>query len=176
MTLDMKKYCEIDLSVLIILAVVTQLMGQLLSQQFPEANYYLNFSILVGMLAIIRWGYLGSIVYIIAGFAMFFISDVSAIKTLLLYPFANAFIILAINFFKIFKVEKLKENNLILILFIITVFVSVSIGKGVAAFLLGEQLLPTILYYLTINLFNIVMVFIVLQLIKNREGLLIKFI
>jgi len=173
---ELKAYCKIDLSVLIILAIITQLSGYILNLKFPEANFYINFSILIGLLAIVRWGYLGVIVYVVAGLSMLFISDTSYLETILVYPFANAFIILALVFFKLFDVSKLKENNLVLILFILTIFVSVSIGKGIASFILGNQLISSILYYFTVNLFNVVMVYVVLQIIKNKEGLLIKFL
>jgi hypothetical protein len=170
----LEKYRLFDLTLLSILAICAEVMGKLLLDFFPGAGFYLSFSILVALIAIVRWGPIGTIVYVLVGVPMIFLQEGSIVENLILYPVANIFIVITCCFFKIIKRDTMKKNNFYILCYIVSAYVAVSIGKGFATFLMMGVFLNNIIYYFITQLFNMVMVFIGFLIIKNKDSLLEK--
>lgn len=170
---DMKKYRLIDLILLSIIALIAEVMANVLLVFYPGAGYFLSFSILVAMIAIIRWGKVGSIVYVIAGLPMIFLGSGTLLENILIYPIANIFIILNSLIFKFLDRDKLKLNNFYLVLYVLVSYLCLSLGKGLGGFVINGSFLRNLYQYLVTHLFNIIMVFIALNLIKGKDGLLV---
>jgi hypothetical protein len=170
---SVSKYRIFDLVLLAVLAVFCEVIGELLHIRYAGAGFYLSFSILIAIISMIRWGYWGTLVYVIAGIPMVFIHDGSLVENLLLYPFSYMFLGLANIFFIFVKRSKIKESAMLILCFTIIAYISVSIGKGISTYILTGVFLNGLLYYNVIQLFSFVMVFIVLLLIRNSKGLLV---
>lgn len=170
---SIEKYRLFDLCLLSVLAIVAEVMGELLSIRLPGAGYYISFSILVAIIAMIRWGAYGAVVYILASIPMVILHDGPLLENVLLFPFSYAFIVISSIFFKGFDRHRIKEDKLVLLLFMITAFLSVSVGKGLAMYFLVGDFLKSVAYYGLTQLFSGTIVYLVLLVIRDRKGLLV---
>lgn len=169
---NIKNYKLFDLALLSIIALVSEIMGSKLLDIFPGAGFHLSFSILVALIAMIRWDKAGAIVYIIAGLPMIFLGAGTYLENIMLYPLANLFIIFTALLFKLINRDKLRSNNFYILLYVLIAYISVGIGKGITLFLMSGVFLESVFYYLMGQLFNMIMVFIILLLLKEKDGLL----
>lgn len=167
-----KKYKIFDLTLLSALAFVAEVMSNILHNKLPGAGFYLSFSILIAMIAMIRWGKIGAFVYVVAGIPMVFLLQGDLIEKTMLYPVANITIIFASFLFRFIDRSDIKSDNLYLLIYVIITYMSVAIGKGFITFVFAGNFLKSAIYYIISQLFNMVMVFLVLLLVKNKEGLL----
>ncbi len=95
------KYKQVDIIMLTVLAIVAELIGYFAHLNYPDAGFYLSFSIILCIIGMIRWGWSAFIIYPIAGLALVFTAQSGEIlEKILLYPVANSFIVLSILFFK----------------------------------------------------------------------------
>jgi len=173
MTMDLKQYRMMDLGLLTLLAIASEVLGDFLHKALPSAGFYLSFSVLITLIAIIRWGKIGSIVLILAGIPMVLLGPNSIGVNLLLYPIANGGVILAAIVIERIGKERLVADLLKMLLMIIGTHLAIALSKGLAVMVLGEPLLNGVILYLLANIFNIVMTYVVMVLIRKRQGLLI---
>lgn len=171
---SVEKYRLFDLILLSVIAVVCEIVGEILHITLPGAGYYLSFSILIALIAMIRWGKWGAVVYIVAGIPMIFLHNSTVIENIMLYPIANAFIAVSCIVFRFVDRDRIKDNIIRLFLFTVTAYLSVSIGKGVGIFILTGVFGKSAAYYFLTQLFNMTMVFLILIIIKHRNGLLVN--
>lgn len=168
------KYCILDLVLLSIIAVFSELIASLLYIELPKADFYVSFAGVVTMIAMIRWGAIGSLVYIITGFVAFFTQEGQFLEILLLYPFAHSFIALSSIMFIIIDREEMKENLFALLSYSVVTYLCISIGKGGAMFLLNGDFMKSVSYFSVIQLFNMVIAFVILLIVRNSKGLLVN--
>lgn len=170
---SIEKYRIFDLTILSILAIGAEILGHVLHIKLPGAGYYLSFAILIAIVAMIRWGAFGAAVYVIAGITMIFMNEGPVLESILLYPFSYAFIGLSAVSFKFVNRHKMKDNIFVLLVFSIIAHISVSVGKGLAMYLLTGDFIDSFIYFNLTQLFSMVIVGIVLVVIKNKKGLLV---
>lgn len=172
MTMDLKQYRMMDLGMLTVLAVIAEVMGDYLHKALPGAGFYLSFGVLIALVAIVRWGSIGSIVLVLASVPMVFLGPNSIGVNLLLYPVANAFVFIAgVAIVRIGR-EIIIADLLNMLLMIIGTYLTVALGKGLVVMVLGDALINGAVQYLLTNIFGIVMTYIVMVLIRKRQGLL----
>lgn len=172
MTMDLKQYRQMDLILLSVLALITEIMGFYLHDAFPGVLYYLSFGVLIAVIAVIRWGAMGSVVYIVAGLPMVFLADNGVLVNILMYPVANSFILLAALLIAKRYRQKIIDDSVYLLFYLVVTFAVLALGKGSMIFILGESFVGSTLMYFISQLFNLVMTFVILVLLKKRQGLL----
>ena len=178
---SIEKYRIFDLALLSLLATIAEVAGEVLHDKLPGAGYYLSFSMLIAIIAMIRWGIWGSLVYVISGIPMIFLhhdpENIDIFKNILLYPISYVFIVIAAVYFKIINRNDIKNNRFYLLTYTLFSYICVSLGKGFSTYILSgnfwEASVNTV-EYLVIHAFNIVMVYIVLLIIRGRKGLLVN--
>jgi hypothetical protein len=178
MSVGIRHYRIFDLSLLTILAVLAELISQYATAHFMGSGFYLSFSILVAFIAMIRWGASGILVYVVAGLVNVFTRansgfDLSFAQALLLYPVTHAGISLAALMFKKYTMEELVERSTRLLAFTLLGYLGIGLGKGIVGILLGYSFLNFFTNYLLINLFNLIIVFIVLLLLSRKGDLML---
>lgn len=167
-----KKYQMFDIILLSIIALVAEIMGSVLHNILPGAGFHLSFSILVALIAMIRWGKIGALVYVVAGIPMVVLQEGNLLENIMLYPLANVTIIFACLLFRFKNRSDLKLDNFNILIYVVGAYISVALGKGFVTYVISRDFLKSTTYYLVGQLFNMVMVFLVFLLIKNKEGLL----
>jgi|GEM_PF-4441254 len=167
------KYKQVDIIMLTLLAIACELLGYFAHLKFPDAGFYLSFSIVLCIVGMLRWGYSAFIIYPIAGLALVFTAQPSEIfDKILLFPVANSFIVLSAVMFKFVSRETVKDSGTKTLIFVLAAYASVAIGKGFAMLILAGGLFNGMAIYVLADLFNIVMVSLVLLFLRKRDGLL----
>jgi hypothetical protein len=171
----LKRIRKIDLTLFTIMAIIAEVGSELAFKRFSGAGFYISFSILIGIIAMIRWGQRGAIVYLIAGLPMVVLNwnDASFVELLVMYPIANGFIVLSSFMLLLKKRNDIQKSTLFLLLFEIAAFASVSIGRGMASWIIQGSFLTSSLDYFVNQLFSIVITFIVLLIVRRSKELLI---
>lgn len=170
---NLKQYRMMDLGLLTVLAIISEVLGDLLHKQLPGAGFHLSFSILIALIAIVRWGKAGTLVYIIAGIPMIILGPNSMIQNILLYPAANGFILLCALIAERFDMKEMIRDNLRLLLFTATAFVATAIGKGLMLFLYGDSIFSASAMYFLANMFSLIMTYVVLLIVRRKGDLLV---
>lgn len=170
---SIEQYRTIDLTILSLLAMFTEVMGELLHLRLPGAGFHLTFAALVGIIAMFRWNEYGGIVLVAAGLPMIVLGANSLFVNILLYPIASGFGVLGALIIGRSNKEEILINPMKLFGVIVIVFGSISLGKGFIMFILeGQFIANTIMYFLSQS-FTMIMSFVVLLLVKKRGELLI---
>ncbi len=171
--MSLKKYRQVDILILTVIAIVCEVVGYLAHMRYPDAGFYLSFSILLCMIAMLRWGIWGCIVYPVAGLFMVFTAQSGQVlEKILMYPVANCFIVLSIIMFRVVKRDDIRLDAGLTVLYVLVCYLSIAIGKGFGLLLLGERPIQGMALYLLAELFNIIMVFIVMLFLRKRDGLM----
>ncbi len=165
-----KQFMIIDISIFSILAILSEFASYQLLYLFNSAGFIFSFSLLLGLIAVYRWGLPGTIVYILSGLSMIFINS-HLIANLLFYLIANLFFILTPLFFKVVSRNKVKTKLFYLFLYILIPITFLSIGKGLVIYLLEGHFYGFTDYFAS-QLFTLVITFIVLNMVIHTEGLL----
>jgi len=173
MTMDLKQYRLMDLSVLTFLAVVAQVLGTYLHNILPGAGFYLNFGVLITIIAIYRWGAYGTLVLMISGIPMI-IMGVNLIGiNLVLHVIAPGLIVGLTLIFRKWKAQDILFDTLQLLLLTVAAYVLLAIGQGIGVLLLGENPITAGVMYFLSNSFSMLMTYVVLLLVRKRPGLMI---
>jgi len=170
---NIEQFRIFDLVFFSVLAMVSEIMGEILHLQFTGAGFYLSFSVLVAFIAIVRWDEFGVIVMIVAGLPMIILGPNIILHNIIMYPIANSFIIFTALVIKRVDKEDLIEDPLKLLGIVLLAYLSVSLGKTFGLLLIGDSFIKGGVIYFTSQLFNILMTYIVALLLRNRQGLLV---
>lgn len=170
---SIEKYRIFDLVILSILAVAAEIVGNILHIKLPGAGYHLSFAILIAIIAMIRWGAVGAVTYVVAGFAMLFFYQGSVLEAFLLYPFSYVFVGLSAIFFRFVDRNKLREDVFLLLLYSLIAHLSVAVGKGITMYILTGDFIDGFILFNITQIFSIVIVSIALLVIKEKDGLLV---
>ncbi len=138
--MDIKQFRFMDLTFLTILAVASQVVGTLLLKDvFKGAGFQMNFSLLIAVIALIRWGKYGLHIYPLCGLAEALIDDRYSvlIDRLLIYCIGACFIVISMLVFKLIKREKIGTNLWLINMFITIAYLTTSIGVALMVFLLS---------------------------------------
>ncbi|MDF2698614.1 MAG: hypothetical protein K0Q49_170 [Haloplasmataceae bacterium] len=174
MELTLNKYRMMDLTFFSILAVIAEVISIVALREFSGAGFYLSFSVMIAIISIIRWGAIGSVVYIASGIPMIFISSEEILTGLLLFPLANTFISLSTIIFLFIKREDIIKNRLLFLTYQVLVFVCISFGKGIASYIIDGNFINVLYSYFVSQLFCILITCLFLTSISKKEGLVVN--
>lgn len=162
-----------DLFILSLLAFGSEFLGYFLVEKL-ETPFYLSFSFAICFIAMVRWGVVGVITYVIAGISLFVLKDNGDnIAGSFFYEIvANAAICIPFIFFinKNKNVIVGKMLNVVIVLMLCVLCLTVS--KGVVLLITEQSFTGAIEYFgysLLINLMNVVLL---LLFAKTKSQLL----
>lgn len=165
-----KQFKTVDLVVFSVLALISEFVSIQLLNVFDGAGMVFSFAILITLIAIYRWGYIGSIVYVVAGLGSLFVSTNYGVN-ILYYPIANIAIVGTVLVFKVLKKEDFKTKGLYLFIYSVVPILFLSISKGLILWIVDGNVFGFTDYFAS-QLLTILITFIVLNLVVRVEGLL----
>ncbi len=167
------RYMFFDLFLLTILATASEIAGVFLLKPFPQAGIYISFSVLITLIALIRWRLAGIIVGIISSTSMVFLNQDQLLKAILSYPVATLFIIFLLIFTNIFRNDNITKHIYQLYLYVLLGYLAVAVGKGIINVIYGDSFIAGLIYYLTNNSLSIVISLIIVFLLKNKKDIFV---
>ncbi len=162
-----------DLFVLSLLAFGSEFLGYFLVDKL-ETPFYLSFSFAICFIAMIRWGIIGVITYVVAGISLFVLKfdDATIVGSLFYEVVANAAICLPFLYYINKNRNDILKNMLRVVIVLMLCVLSLTIAKGLVLLIAENSLTGAIEYFgysLLINLMNVVLL---LLLVKSKSQLL----
>lgn len=157
-----------------ILAVVTELFGYFALRRYPGAGFTLSLSLLVTVIAMIRWGVWGSLVYLASNIALLavHVGEKPLPFLILFYPVAGLFVAAAALAFLVKPRNGIKADKLWFVLFQAGIFILAALGRGIATLIYGEGFLNGVISFWLNNTFSMVATVIISLFLLKRDGLI----
>lgn len=167
--MTLEKYRTIDITMLSLLAAVFEFLGNYLAEKW-SVSFSLSFASMIAIIGIFRWGYAGTVIYIVAGIPMVLMKQEEILDSLLFYVIGNSFIGIIPLLFRKLNYDRIRDHSLMFNAFIVLLCLSISLGKGIAFIIMGEP--QGIMAVLGAFLFTIVVNLILLNVLKRTNGLI----
>jgi hypothetical protein len=90
----------VDLLLLSILAIAAEALGILLHGKFPFAGYYISFSTMVAIIALLRWGAVGAVVNCLIAIPAAILSKSVSVPLFLFYFISNSGVMIVPKLFR----------------------------------------------------------------------------
>jgi hypothetical protein len=171
--MTLKNYRKMDLILLSILAVLAEFMGLWLHSKYPLAGFYISFSTLISIIAMLRWGKFGVIVSCVIAIPTTLLSGSMSLSLFLFYVISNCSVILLPVFFKSFKTSNIISKSYLLFGYVVSFYGVLTITRGLIGVIIGLTFFEAVIQTINQLLFIMIINYIVLILVKKREGLLV---
>ena len=143
-----------------------------------STGFYFSFAILIFIIFSIRWGNISIIALILSGIPLIFIQpignwqSIEIWKGILYYMVVNVFAIIPIAIYGKRNRNKLISGPIILTLYVLAVFLSLSLGKEIALLIINGDWLGGIKYFISEIFILVVSVVVLLVLAKLKIKLI----
>ena len=176
MRMSYAKYKFADLTIFIALALLFSFISEYAYLKINNPLVYLNFGLLISAIAIVRWGFWGSLAYAFSGIPLliFRSGEAELWFQILYYVFANMTIGISVLLFKFLGKDKIHKSFFHALLFLGVIFISVTIVKGVLLSFLAGDLFGQIYSYFLAESFNMVITVLAFVFINRfSDGLIV---
>lgn len=166
-----------DLVFFSIISVIAELVTAI-SFANLSTGFYFSFAILIFIIFSIRWGNISIIALILSGIPLIFIQpignwqSIEIWKGILYYMVVNVFAIIPIAIYGKRNRNKLISGPIILTLYVLAVFLSLSLGKEIALLIINGDWLGGIKYFISEIFILVVSVVVLLVLAKLKIKLI----
>ncbi len=166
-----------DLVFFSIISIIAELVTAI-SFANLSTGFYFSFAILIFIIFSIRWGNISIIALILSGIPLIFIQpignwqSIEIWKGILYYMVVNVFAIIPIAIYGKRNRNKLISGPIILTLYVLAVFLSLSLGKEIALLIINGDWLGGIKYFISEIFILVVSVVVLLVLAKLKIKLI----
>ena len=126
--MSLKRFKTMDIVIFVVLAAVFEYINFFASTSFEDFKImFLSYSIVLSLISVFRWGYSGSLVAMFGGIAACFAANTIDPTLFLSYGVGNlvGMLIPSVIFIQVVKRDKMKNNKLLLLLYLTLCFISV---------------------------------------------------
>lgn len=163
-----QQFMWFDLVLLSLLAAISEWMGNAFLPLWGSGFYY-SFSIVIGLIAMIRWGAAGVTVSVIGGIPGMFFSHMTFGSGL--YVMSNLFLGIPVLLYGQKNRDRIAGSMVFLASYVLLSHISLSAGKGMIIFLLTGERTGAIDYFGATFLILVINVIVCLVL-RTRKGLI----
>ncbi len=166
-----------DLVFFSIISIIAELVTAI-SFANLSTGFYFSFAILIFIIFSIRWGNISIIALILSGIPLIFIQpignwqSIEIWKGILYYMVVNVFAIIPIAIYGKRNRNKLISGPIILTLYVLAVFLSLSLGKEIALLIINGDWRGGIKYFISEIFILVVSVVVLLVLAKLKIKLI----
>lgn len=171
--MKIEQYRLMDLSLLSILAMVAEALGIWLYGKFPLAGYYISFSTMIAIIALLRWGSFGAVVNCLIAIPSALLSQSVSIPLFLFYLISNSTAALIPVLFKRLETSVIVARSYLLLAYVLGFYGVLTLSRGLFGFIMGVSFPAAVMQTFTQILFSMIMGYILLVMLKRREGLLV---
>lgn len=168
-----KNVMYFDLIILTILSFLSDFFGYYLVGEIGS-SFYLTFSLAITIIAMVRWGTIGVITYVVSGLSLLYLKSSTSIGINFIYEVvANAFVCVPFLIhsvvYKTIKVEKIISLTIMSI-------ITLSLAKGVVLVIVDGEMMSIINFFMSSMLINIMNIGLILLLKITKSQLLIDMV
>lgn len=139
--MTLKQYRFADVTVFIILAVGISFISEYLYSIMPIKYYYFNLSLLVSLILMVRWGWIGAVAFALSGIPVMVYrgGEANLFFQVLFYSISNLSI--GLSWFILKKIDKqqLAKSFRLTLYYLMTAFIGIIVVKGMFMMVVGEN-------------------------------------
>ncbi len=166
-------YKTFDIMFFCLLAFVLSLLSELLFK-YLKISFYVDFGILIALILIVRWGFIGSISYVIYGIPIVLFRGNELYFSILNDSLIHMFLGLIVIGFKFYERDLIGKNFFITLIYILSSYLILIIVKSTTMLILNHNLLNNIYMYVASMLLSFVLVLLAFYFIGYfSDGLII---
>lgn len=166
-----KQYRNIDISIFAILVAISETVATLATNKwFAAQPVAISTTLLFVCMVMMRWGGL-ALIHAIIGGAVFCIVMSASIERFLIYIVGNCFSLLAFLVLKAFGKETVRKSVPKLLLFTVTAYVAMQMGRWLISLFFGGGV-GTLLAYLGTDVISLLFAAVVILLMRNTDGMI----
>lgn len=166
-----KQYRNIDLSIFAIILVISEAITTLASGKwFAAQPIALSTTLLFICMVMMRWGG-WAIIHALIGGLVLCIASGAKIEQFAVYVIGNCLSLLALLLFKVFRRETVRKDVPKLLLFTLTAYVFMQLGRWIVSLFFGGDI-GTLVAYLGTDVISLLFAVVVLLLMRNTDGMI----
>ena len=164
----LKNFRFFDLFVFTLLMVVSEFLSSFLFDVL-SSGFYLSFSTLLFLIVSIRWGWWALIPFVLSGIPLVLKGDYDLVLGIIYHCVVNAFAIIPILFLGKKDRNVVKKSNLALIIYILSVLISLSLGKGLVIFIHSKNIAGMYGYFVSMLFTFVVNTLLMFLFVKSKH-------
>ena len=168
MTFD--QYRTIDVLIFTVLTVVFEYIATMATKYwFWSQPVAISITLTLILIVMHRWGAYAAVVALAGGITYCIASGASA-EHYLIYGVGNLFALVSLVYFKLFGKEQIKKSFLKTLLFALTSYIAVALGRWVVSWAFGAGF-AELVGFLTTDLITLLFAVVILYSCKSVDGL-----
>lgn len=171
--MNQKHYKIFDVGFFCVLAFILSLVSELLFKNF-KITFYVDFGILIALIAMMRWNYLGAISYLVYGIPMILFRGHDVWFSILFYGVIHLLIGLSVVGFKFYDKRRVGKSFLLTLIYILSSYIILILVKSAALLIVNQNILDNLYTYTASMLLSFVLVLLAFYFIGYfSDGLII---
>ena len=168
--ISFKQYRTIDLiTMAVILFVIETLVGKAANSWFPEQLFMLSPALSVICIVMMRWGGFAAIHAVVEGAALCLAMG-AAPDQFAVYCIGNCLSLLALIIIKAFGKQRVKDNIILTIVFVIVAYFGAQFGRWIVGLFFGGKA-DTLLAFIATDSLSLLFAVIVVLISRRIDGL-----
>jgi len=165
-----KQYVLIDILIFAIILCVLEAASRWALDLFPRELFTISVVLPITLIAMMRHGAWGAALAMLGG-AVYCLANNASIDVYIVYIFGNACVAINLLWFKKAGKDKLMQSTGLIVLYVITGYVSMNLGRSVLALIFGyPQFFATMVRYFTTDALSAVMSIIIILIARRQDG------
>lgn len=165
-----KQYRNIDICLFSFLLIISETITTIATNNwFAAQPVAISTTLLFICMVMMRWSFLAIIPAVVGG-AVFCIASEASAEQFLVYIVGNCLALIAMLWFKAFGKDKLRKSAFKTLLFVVTAYLSMQIGRWLISLFFGADL-KTLLVYLGTDVISLLFAVVLTMLMRNTDGM-----
>ena len=170
MNLSVRQYRNIDLAIMLIMLAAAEVLITVAARfWFPTELYSLSPTVAILCIVMMRWGPYAAVHAVGGGLALCIASGAEP-KAYAVYCIGNCFALLALLLFKALGKEKIRSKLTLSLIFALTVFFAMQVGRWLVSLMFGGSLSGIVQMAATDSL-SLVFAFVTIFIARRVDGL-----
>ena len=169
--LTFKQYRNIDISIFAILTLLSEGISTMAtSKWFNLQAVAISTTFVFICIVMMRWGGFAAICAVLGGFVYCFVLG-AEIHGYVIYCVGNCFALLAMLWFIVFKKDDVRRDIFKLLLFVISAYVSMQLGRWLVSLCFGGSLW-NLVGYLATDIISLLFGAVLMLILRGAEGMI----
>lgn len=169
--LTFKQYRNIDLCIFSVMLAVSEAITTLATNVwFGAQPIAMSTTLLFICMIMMRWSWLAFIPACLGG-AVFCITSGASREQFIVYIVGNCFALLCLIWFKFFKKEEIRKSVFKLMLFVLSAYLSMQLGRWIVSLPLGGRPIDLLLF-ITTDIISLLFAVVVMLLMRKTDGMI----
>lgn len=169
--ISVKQYIMIDLTIMTLILCALEWASRMALNIFPGELFTISVVIPIALIGLMRHGLRG-VLLAAAGGVIYCIMNGAKWDVYLIYIVGNSFIAFNLLWFRKLGKENIRQRIGLIILYAVTGYVSVNVGRSICAYILGYgPFLPTAVRYFATDALSSVMSIIIVLIARKQDGI-----